>query len=59
MSKRDNELADSNRISPISQNLTKTFNSNVFIKFIPVEVTQEEIKSSFSKAGNIISILLK
>eukprot|EP00350_Pseudokeronopsis_sp_OXSARD2_P007899 CAMPEP_0170543294 /NCGR_PEP_ID=MMETSP0211-20121228/2456_1 /TAXON_ID=311385 /ORGANISM="Pseudokeronopsis sp., Strain OXSARD2" /LENGTH=209 /DNA_ID=CAMNT_0010846629 /DNA_START=553 /DNA_END=1183 /DNA_ORIENTATION=+ len=59
ISKRENELAGYNKISPISQNLIKTFNSNVFIKFIPSEVTEDELKKLFGEVGNIISVKLK
>jgi hypothetical protein len=45
VSKKDTELAQGSRtLDPISQNLTKTFNSNVYIKHIPSEVTEEELR---------------
>ena len=40
----------------ISQNLTKTFNSNVYVKFIDNSVTEEELRKTFSEVGNIISM---
>jgi RNA recognition motif-containing protein len=45
VSKRENELfsQDSSKIGPISQNLKKTWNSNIFVKYIPADVTEEEI----------------
>jgi RNA recognition motif-containing protein len=58
VSKRENELfagGDHSKIGPISQNLTKTFNSNVFVKFIPNDVSEEEILKTFSEVGTIIS----
>jgi RNA recognition motif-containing protein len=58
VSKRENELlsgGDNSKIGPISQNLTKTFNSNIYVKFIPSEVTEEEIVKTFSEVGKIIS----
>jgi hypothetical protein len=58
VSKRENELAG-DKISPISQNLTKTFNSNIFVKFIPSDVSEEIIKKTFAETGNIISVRLK
>lgn len=36
--------------------MTKTFNSNVYVKFIPSEITEEEIFKTFSEVGKIISI---
>jgi polyadenylate-binding protein len=59
ISKRENELQGDSKISPISQNLTKTFNSNVFIKFIPSDVTEEELRKTFGEAGSIISVKIK
>lgn len=55
VSKRENEIGTGS-INPISQNLSKTFNSNVYIKFIPNDVTEEQLKEKFSEAGNIISL---
>lgn len=58
ISKKDNELLG-NKSTPISQNLTKTFNSNIFVKFIPAELSEEEIKKIFGEAGRIISVKIK
>jgi hypothetical protein len=41
VSKKDNEPQHGSRINPITQNLTATFNSNIFVKFIPNDVTEE------------------
>jgi RNA recognition motif-containing protein len=43
-------------MGPISQNLTKTFNSNVYVKYIPNDISEDEVKKTFSQAGNIISM---
>lgn len=57
ISKKDNEILQSgSKIHPISQNLSKTFNSNVYVKFIPTDITEEELRKTFSEAGNIISV---
>ena len=59
VSKRENELlsgGDNSNIGPISQNLTKTFNSNVYVKFIPSDISEEEITNTFSEVGKIISL---
>ena len=59
VSKRENELlsgGDNSKIGPISQNLTKTFNSNVYVKFIPSDISEEEITNTFSEVGKIISL---
>ena len=60
ISKKDNELfAPGSKIHPISANLSKTFNSNVYVKFIPNDITEEELKKTFSEVGKIISIKLE
>ena len=41
ISKKDSEPAHGNKLNPITQNLTKTFNSNIYVKFIPNDVTEE------------------
>lgn len=45
-----------NHVSLINQNKQQTFNSNVYIKYIPLDVTQDQLKETFSKCGQIISI---
>lgn len=48
ISKKNNELAQNSRVlDPITQNLTSTFNSNVYVKFIPNEVTEEQLRNTF------------
>jgi RNA recognition motif-containing protein len=60
VSKKDTELAQGSRtLDPISQNLTKTFNSNVYIKHIPSEVTEEELRKKFTFAEDAKIISLK
>lgn len=57
ISKKDNEILQTgSKIHPISQNLSKTFNSNVYVKFIPNDITEEELRKTFSEAGKIISV---
>lgn len=35
------------------------FKSNLYVKFIPLDTTEEEVKQVFKQAGDIISIKLK
>lgn len=57
ISKKENEiLSHGSTIHPISQNLSKTFNSNIYVKFIPLDVTEEELRKQFSTVGTIISV---
>lgn len=39
--------------------MAKNFNSNLFVKYVPNEVTEEEISKVFSTYGKILSIKLK
>jgi len=48
ISKRENELIhNSKQPAPIQQNLTKTFDSNLFIKNLPADLTEDEFKDAF------------
>lgn len=59
ISKKDNEPAHGSRLNPITQNLTQTFNSNIYVKFIPVDVTEEDLRKKFTmKDSNILSVKL-
>lgn len=59
VSKKDNEPSHGSKITPISQNLTQTFNSNVFVKFIPNEIDEEALRKAFAiKDAQIISVKL-
>jgi RNA recognition motif-containing protein len=45
ISKKENELAQGGRsIDPRTQNMTSTFNSNIYVKFIPSDVTEEQLR---------------
>ena len=57
ISKRENELIhNSKQPAPIQQNLTKTFDSNLFIKNLPADLTEEAFKDVFQKYGPIVSV---
>jgi len=43
----------------INQNMARNFNSNLFVKNVPIEVTEEDIEKLFSRYGKILSIKLK
>jgi len=48
ISKRENDLIhNSKQPTPIQQNLTKNFDSNLFIKNLPAQLTEEEFKEAF------------
>ena len=61
VSKKDNEPQHGSRINPITQNLTTTFNSNIFVKFIPNDVTEDKLKETFGsiKDSKIISVKIQ
>jgi len=60
--KKDNELygkAKTGISNPIVKNQKDVFKSNIFIKFIPKDVTEDQLREKFSQAGKIASIHLK
>jgi len=60
--KKDNELygkAKTGISNPIVKNQKEAFKSNIFIKFIPKDVTEDQLREKFSQAGKIASIRLK
>jgi polyadenylate-binding protein len=60
VSKKDSELAQGARtLDPISQNLTRTFNSNIYVKFIPEHVSEEELRKKFTFADDVKIVSLK
>ncbi len=59
ISKKNNEPTYGSRINPITQNLTSTFNSNIYVKFIPNDVNEERLREVFTiKDSKIVSIKL-
>lgn len=59
VAKRQNDMASDKTKSMITQNMSKNFASNLFVKFIPTTVKEEELHKLFSTYGNIISIKIK
>lgn len=47
------------QMPPITQQMKETFASNIFVRFIPKDVTEDEFKEKMSKAGKIISYKFK
>ncbi len=60
VSKKENEgLQGPRGFDPITQNLTKTFNANIYVKFIPAETTEEEVRKKFTFAEDVQIVSLK
>jgi len=60
--KKDNELFGKPKAgvsNPIVKNQKEAFKSNIFVRFLPKEVTEEQLREKFSEAGKIASIKLK
>ena len=49
----------SSQAPPISQQLNQTFKSNIFVRNIPKNVTEEEFSKVMAEAGKIISLKIK
>lgn len=58
ISKQDNKVIKSDQLAPITRNLKKTYDANIYIKFIPEGVSEEQFTEVFGKAGNIVSTKL-
>lgn len=43
----------------IQAQIKKNYESNIFVQFIPKDVTENEFKDQMSKAGNVLSVKLK
>lgn len=57
ISKRDNELIhNSKQPAPIQQNLCKTFDSNLFIKNLPADLSEAQFKETFAAHGPVVSV---
>lgn len=59
ISKRDNDLTSDKSKQPINQSMTKNLNSCIFVRSIPAESTEEDVRKVFQPFGSIISIKLK
>ena len=59
VAKRQNELASDKTKTAINQNINKNFSSNLFVKFIPAHIGDDDLHKLFAQHGNIISIKLK
>jgi len=57
ISKRQNELKQSDSsLTPISMAMKKTYDSNIYIKGLPDDITEEKLRAEFGKVGKIISV---
>jgi polyadenylate-binding protein len=43
----------------ITQQMKKAYESNLYVQFIPKEISEEQLKEEMSKAGKVISVKLK
>lgn len=58
--KKESNLAPKgSSANPIVQNQKEMFKSNIYVRFIPKEVTKEELEAEFSQAGTICSTRMK
>lgn len=60
--KKDNELFGKPKAgvsNPIVKNQKEAFKSNIFVRFLPKEVTEDQLRDKFAEAGKIASIKLK
>lgn len=58
ISRKENDL-QSKSSKPIVRNMKENFKSNIFIRYIPKDVTEEILREKFKAAGQIASVKLK
>jgi len=56
--KQENMLYKDSGLTPIAQNMKKTFDNNIFVNYIPLEVTEEQVRVKFETVGKIQSLKL-
>ena len=59
ISKRENEVAKSSTSGPIQNSMKKTYESNLFVKNIPAEITEDEVIKLFEECGPVMSVKLR
>lgn len=60
--KKDNDLFGKPKAgmsNPIVKSQKEAFKSNIFVRFLPKEVTEQQLREKFNEAGEIASIKLK
>lgn len=59
ISKQQNSLTNRNdMLSTIELSIKKNFDSNIFVQFLPLRITEEQVIEKFSQAGDIVSVKL-
>ena len=57
--RRQNELIKKdNSLTPIALQMKKTYDSNVYVKYVPASINEKQLREEFSKVGNVISVKL-
>lgn len=59
ISKRENQVAAAGAGNTIQGSMRKTYESNLFVKNIPSDITEDEIVRKFESIGPVISIKLR
>lgn len=59
ISKQQNQLSQGQmKLTSIDISMKKTFDSNVYVQFLPLTVSEAHLREVFSKAGDIVSVKL-
>ena len=60
VSKKESELAQGNKtLDPIAQNITKTFISNIYVKRLPENISEEALRKTFTFGDDVKIISLR
>jgi len=56
--KQDNQLSKEGQLTPIAKNMKKTFDNNIFVNYIPLDVTEDQVKETFEVTGKVLQLRL-
>lgn len=56
--KQDNQLSKEGQLTPIAKNMKKTFDNNIFVNYLPLDVTEDQVKETFEVTGKVLQLRL-
>jgi polyadenylate-binding protein len=56
--KQENQLSKEGQLTPIAKNMKKTFDNNIFVNYLPLDVTEDQVKETFEVTGKVLQLRL-
>lgn len=53
---KQENLLNKEGLTPIAQNMKRAFDNNIFVNFIPLEVTEDQLRQHFGQTGQILQL---